>query len=386
MTDPDDLPYPSEDLAKITAVQAWLFENIFDEERHPFAPHARYRFRVLKKVISIIEDGFEDGEEDEISDDLMSCFVGLVTLKAQAEIDIAQQVSNVTYTLPSSEENPPVVKLVEKQAMVGTGTDTGLRTWTAALFLATYLCDAGRNMVKGKSIIELGGGAGLLSILCGTHLAAKSVLITDFSQGATELAQYNIDLNDASSIVQTALLQWGVTSLKSILPTGDISCTLDMILAADIAKEILSRKSAANHEAIKSLYLSPPLASPIKLFLTAHLYDPKDIPALIRTLAEIFGTNPKIQFLLAHTVRSEETLNNFLDSCEQRSWHIEQLEVARVPDDKQTGFFHASWSDELVNIYMITQGTESTTSVERKLCIDAQEFLDSIDKDAPKAD
>ena len=167
----------------------------------------------------------------------MSCFVGLVTLKAQAELDIAQQVSNVTYTIPSPEENPPTIKLVEKQSIYGTGTDTGLRTWTAALFLATYLSGAGRDIVKGKSIIELGGGAGLLSILCGTHLAAKSVLITDSSPRATELAQYNVDLNNASSVVQTALLRWGVTGFSTLLPSRDTSRTRDMILAADIVSE-----------------------------------------------------------------------------------------------------------------------------------------------------
>ena len=72
--------------------------------------------------------------------------------------------------------------------------------------------------------------------------------------------------------------------------------------------------------------------------------------------------------------------------AERQSWHIEQLEVARVPDDEQTGFFHPSWTDEVVNIYMITQEALSSIPVERKLCTDAREFLDSIVKDDPTVD
>ncbi|KAL8867072.1 MAG: hypothetical protein Q9174_005900 [Haloplaca sp. 1 TL-2023] len=343
MVHPDDLEYPSRDLARSPAVQQWLFSHIFDEQGHAFGPHARYRFRVLKKVMLIIINAFENPEEDAISDDLANCLGHLATLKEQEELDLAQQVSKVTYTVPSLEESPPTIKLVEKQLMRGTGTDTGLRTWTAALFLATYLCNAGQDIVKGKSIIELGGGAGFLSILCGTHLEAKNVLITDSSPRATELAQYNIDLNNAGGVVQTALLEWGTTALSTVLPT-DVH-QLDIILAADI------------------------------------LYYPKDIPALVSTLAEIFGTNRKIQLVLAHTVRSEETLDEFLKACDQQSWHVKQLDFARVPGNEQTGFFHTSWTDEIVNIYKITLPDNE----ERKLCTDAQEFLDSTVKDHPTA-
>lgn len=64
MEDPDEIEFPSRELVKSPTVQAWLFQNMFDEDRHPFLPHARYRYRVLKKLITILEEAMDDPEED----------------------------------------------------------------------------------------------------------------------------------------------------------------------------------------------------------------------------------------------------------------------------------------------------------------------------------
>lgn len=167
----------------------------------------------------------------------MACFTKLVTQKAQAEVEVVQQRNHVTYTLPFPEKDAPTVAIIESPLLYCSGTDTGLRTWTAALFLATFLSTTGRDYVENKRILELGAGPGFLSILCGKHLGAKSVLLTDGSPKVIDLAQHNVDLNEAGSVVRTAVLEWGDSDIERILQTEDGSDQYDIILGADMVSK-----------------------------------------------------------------------------------------------------------------------------------------------------
>ena len=44
-------------------VQSWLFENLFDAERVTFRPPERYQLRVLKELVSRIENYIQDPDE-----------------------------------------------------------------------------------------------------------------------------------------------------------------------------------------------------------------------------------------------------------------------------------------------------------------------------------
>ena len=62
--EPDFLSWPPKQLLRDADVQAWLFKNLFDQERNPRLPSERYQLRVLKPLLAKIEQAIEDPEED----------------------------------------------------------------------------------------------------------------------------------------------------------------------------------------------------------------------------------------------------------------------------------------------------------------------------------
>ncbi|KAI9719260.1 MAG: hypothetical protein M1812_003590 [Candelaria pacifica] len=224
---------PSESLRNLI-VQVQLYEELFKSGSLPYAIPGRYKLRVLKRLLGRIEDSIGDPEEDEISDDLMSCLTALLTTPLPSESASAQDKSHVTYTLPGDpsilEDNALTITLLESRSLISGSGTTGLRTWEAALHLGTFLSSpAGRDHIKGKNVLELGAGTGLLSILCAKHLGAMRVLATDGDEGIVEGLKTNLSLNglETSTNMEVGLLKWGE-------PLGDHDHPYAIVLGADI--------------------------------------------------------------------------------------------------------------------------------------------------------
>lgn len=176
----------------------------------------------------------------EISDDLMTHFSSLITCKLEPETTSVQQESYVTYACPfvdSNEEIERTITILEKRNLISGSGTTGFRTWEAALHLANYLLTpAGRDLVVGKSIIELGAGTGLISILCAKHLSAMHVSATDGDEGVIETLNSNLFLNDlqGDAKVLTSILRWG-RGLKGTWVEEDCDAhPYDVVIGADI--------------------------------------------------------------------------------------------------------------------------------------------------------
>lgn len=149
-----------------------------------------------------------------------------------------QEKCPVTYTAPVGEVDAPTVTILEAPFLLSCGGDSGNRTWAAALHLATYLFTDGRHYVENKSVLELGAGLGFLSILCGKHLGAKHVLITDGSEAVMDLAQGNVVLNGVEGVVETSVLKWGTSCIDDVLQDESGLTSYDLILGADIVSDL----------------------------------------------------------------------------------------------------------------------------------------------------
>ncbi|KAL8896691.1 MAG: hypothetical protein Q9207_007590 [Kuettlingeria erythrocarpa] len=316
MEDPHEITYPPKELIKPPAAQRWMVDNMFDRRRIKFLPTARYTFRVMKKLLGILEEAMEDPEEDEISDDLTACFTEVLARADQDEMASIQERCPVTYTAPVSEENAVTVTIIEAPLLLACGGQTGNRTWAAALYLGSFLYNNGRHLIENRVILELGSGLGFVSILCGKHLRAKHVLMTDGSDAVMHLAKDNVALNGVDEVVESNVLLWGATGVHDIFRSGRQSMQLDLVLGADI------------------------------------LYEPEDFPALMSTLRDLFARFPYLQILISNVVRSEFTLESFLDACSTNSLHVERLAIPTVPEEEQIGFFHSTFDP--VHIYLIT--------------------------------
>ncbi|KAL8847678.1 MAG: hypothetical protein Q9221_007280 [Calogaya cf. arnoldii] len=352
MLDPDEITYPMEWFIKLPTTQKWIYDHMFNPEKIPVLPYPPYAYRILKRLLSVLEAAMKDPEEDEISDDLANCFAEMLAQKTNNETESIQEKRPVTYTAPVLGCNPPTVTILEAPNLLSSNGDTGNRTWDAALFLATFLLTKGRHFVQDKSVLELGAGLGFVSILCGKHLGAKHVLVTDASEAVLCTAQQNAELNEIDNIVKTSVLEWGTPDSEQVFRSGSGAVSYDLILGADI------------------------------------LYEPSDFPALISTLQDFFFNYPKAQMLISSAVRREETLETFLDACsesllqchcfwgvfssismtEENSFHVERVTIDPLPEQEQLGFFHSTFFE--IHIYLITK--------RRQLMTNGREFLDLI--------
>ncbi|KAF3492194.1 uncharacterized protein GIQ15_01711 [Arthroderma uncinatum] len=163
-------------------VQRWIDRNMFCEDTVWPLPPLNYRGRVLKLLLSKLEESFSDPEEDEISDDLMASWTVLISRPKPSPLEQIQQLSYVRYTPPTLRDvrdKDYVVTLENRDLILASGT-TGFRTWDASLHLGTFLStEAGREHVNGKNVLELGSGTGLVSLYCLKCLGANRVLATD---------------------------------------------------------------------------------------------------------------------------------------------------------------------------------------------------------------
>lgn len=65
--------------------------------------------------------------------------------------------------------------------------------WNAGRTISVYLEERADELVKNKSVLELGAGAGLPSLMCALHGASHTV-VTDYPDAALiENLQYNIE-------------------------------------------------------------------------------------------------------------------------------------------------------------------------------------------------
>ncbi|KAL8690129.1 MAG: hypothetical protein Q9218_004361 [Villophora microphyllina] len=316
--EPSDLTFPSPRFLKDPRLQQWVYETMFKEEEGAVLPHSRYKFRVLKQLMRILESAMEDPEEDEISDDLAGCLATMLVEGVPNEHNSAQEKKKITYTLPSIEMYPPVIHMWESPSVLAGDGETGLRTWQAALFLGTYLSTQGRHLVKGKSVIELAGGLGFVSILSAKHLGANKVLLTDGSETVVRLAERNVKLNQVEGSVEREVLQFGGLEVFDVLEDEQGGRNhYDLLLGADM------------------------------------LYDPNDFLALMLTLQVFFSYLPDLQFVLSVAVRAEDTLESFLHACSGYPFHVKLLDVPMVPKEEQLGFFHDTFHP--IQIYSITK-------------------------------
>ncbi|KAI9788232.1 MAG: hypothetical protein M1835_002384 [Candelina submexicana] len=238
---PELLAMPPPGALRNPRFQAQIYENLYKPGSLPHDIPGRYKLRVLKELIKRIEGSIVDPEEDEISDDLMSCLTTLLTTSLPPESSSATQKSHVVYTLPSNfgiiENSPSTITLLESRSLISGSGTTGLRTWEAALHLGTYLSSpSGREHIEGKNILELGAGTGLLSILCAKYLGAKLVLATDGDERVVDDLRTNISLNglDHGRYLDTAVLKWGQALTFSDDANANQSHPYDVILGADI--------------------------------------------------------------------------------------------------------------------------------------------------------
>ncbi|KAH8276545.1 hypothetical protein KR044_011266 [Drosophila immigrans] len=241
-----------------------------------------YQEAFVKRLLQVLKD------HEELHDDIFDSMCG--QLAKTSLQDEAAPPSRSSYAYKHYVVQPEEhITLRESSSFVSEGT-TGLCTWEAALALADYLLQHS-ELVRGKHVVELGAGAGLLGILLkqrSLQLEVGQVLLTDGSAACVQLMHNNIALNfkdpaDVEASPQCAAMQWNQVAQfewsKYAIP--------DLLLAADV------------------------------------VYDETQFEWLLQALDYIFELAKNgCQLLLASTVRNVSTLHQFMVKLEEHHYQV----------------------------------------------------------------
>ncbi|KAL4753391.1 hypothetical protein BDW72DRAFT_168936 [Aspergillus terricola var. indicus] len=320
--DPRSLSLPDGPTLVSPTIQAAIYEKMFNEDTAWPLPPASYQTRVLKTIIAQIENSISDPEEDEIIDSLMEKWTSLLSTPKPIALQEAQKLTYIKYSAPvafppvseSSSEcdntiDPITIITSENRSLILSGGTTGFRTWEAALHLGTFLSTtrAGRSLVANKRILELGAGTGFLSFLCAKHLAAQSVIVTDREPALIEQINDCIDKNGLEKTqIQAGIWEWGMPLQVPSLFEKSGRVGFDIALGADL------------------------------------IYDSDIVTLLVFTIKDLFDNYSLKEFIIAATVRNEDTFRTFLDACARNALAVEQISFQSPTSEKQTGFFHST--------------------------------------------
>ena len=104
--------------------------------------------------------------------------------------------------------------------------------WNASRITANYVEEHANTIVQGKTILELGAGAGLPSLVCALN-GARKVVVTDYpDQDLIENLQINLEQSDLSNVVAEGYV-WG-KSPDALIAHLEEKTGFDLLILADL--------------------------------------------------------------------------------------------------------------------------------------------------------
>lgn len=223
--------------------------------------------------------------------------------------------SILTYSLPHTTQDVAAnsIFIEESPNLLASSGTTGFRTWDACLHLATYLSSEGKSLIIGKSVLELGVGTGLLSIICAGPLSAAYVLATDGDPHVGRTIESNNGVNHHLARhsrrqipLESRILEWGSSAtLGSVLPSKGGNVLYDTILGADIT------------------------------------YSLDSLEALASTLSGLADLCPTAEIIISATIRNEDTFDIFLAHCLEHGLSVYDIDFRCPRFELQSGLFHS---------------------------------------------
>ena len=144
--------------------------------------------------------------------------------------------SRIVFEHPALGPTPVTVR--QNVAPPGVGRDATARlVWDAAAPMATYLCDH-PEVVRGKSVVELGAGPALPGVVA-ARLGAERVVLTDLPT-ELELPATNAEANGVAGVATAAACPWGDAAAAETLGTFDVVICSDVLYGhrADVARAL----------------------------------------------------------------------------------------------------------------------------------------------------
>lgn len=124
---------------------------------------------------------------------------------------------------------PYAVTLVENPNLISGQGTTGLRTWEASLALSEFILQSHGSLLDGvKTVLELGAGTGLCSLIC-AKLGVPNVRATDGDENVVASLKVNAEANGVGEQVTTDVLWWGSED-------APVRNDVDLLIGADVVR------------------------------------------------------------------------------------------------------------------------------------------------------
>lgn len=217
-----------------------LLRSDIDDDGHT----SRWVQQFGKSLSAHVTGAAEVSEDGDVFDTLVEDCIGHQELPVLSDAEEASRDVNIIYSAGPLDHihDQYHITLQEKPRTVAGAGFTGHRTWEAALALAQEIqriwLPEGR--LKGKRVLELGGGTGLLSFVCAAAPnGASRVVATDGDMNAIARLSKQRDVNVASmphlsSSLQCGIYGWGEPFDDTIIADEAQHGPFDLVLGADV--------------------------------------------------------------------------------------------------------------------------------------------------------
>ncbi|XP_018911110.2 calmodulin-lysine N-methyltransferase [Bemisia tabaci] len=191
---------------------------------------ARNRWLLLAHALLNNKENLSVNEVDPVSVRRFQEF-GLFSIRSSSEVD-NDSVSWFDYSTRVADQDLSVKvrhvsKLITPADLMGFNNTGNVCVWPSEEVLAFY-CLSNRDMFRGKSVLELGGGMTCLAgIMLAKFACPQRVLLTDGNLESVENVRAIIDANELrETTAEAAVLKWNCN-------TGSWAENFDVVLAAD---------------------------------------------------------------------------------------------------------------------------------------------------------
>jgi predicted nicotinamide N-methyase len=100
------------------------------------------------------------------------------------------------------------VNLKIKHASSATSLDlVGHQIWRASLYLGDFLL-SNSDFFRNKSVLELGAGTGISSLIAGMVVQGGEIIATDYDDTVLELCEANVSENKQQDVVKVRAIDW----------------------------------------------------------------------------------------------------------------------------------------------------------------------------------
>lgn len=309
------------------------------EQTRAVNPH--YARKALKRLLDTGAYAEAQGDDDE--DPMDWAYAEYVALLgARADHDRADCVR---YALGGTE-----VALWEKPRLLAAHSTTGFRTWEAALVLSEWMggeasgalaplasplapCGAGAPLAPLPSVLELGCGTGLCSLVLLRAGLATSAFVTDGDEALVRgpLAR-NFELNGGVPVALAAEpqggdteTQEGETETQGGEPATETTTQKQTGAAAPPLRFALPNGA---HGTLQRLLWGEDAVPAADIVIGADItYDPSLLPALCTTLRSALDAGARACYISA-TVRNRDTLEAFHTALANNGLRFEQVHEA----------------------------------------------------------